>query len=346
LASSFPLERENNEIGPRLFQEQGHVAYRCNERWEEKIWHLETDSFMEQQAGKISTFDTPPRVVMLKNNLLFSLPNDLIRLIFKYLTLKELGNFDKAILSHSLRSQFIETLKGHEILFLEKIACSSILLRWLGFRSILITSITIAEYYSNQCLPLISRNASSLRAITILATYCSDEIEQSLFSSLARCPHLQSISFKMINGEAIQTLFLTNGTQRVIPNLKTIKLNHCYFPTNQTVLLIASSCPSLQHLNLSNCAHVSDLEIEVIIQRCPHLLSLELTATAITDLSVHQILGAYLPGLEILTLTNCLGVSLAAKAAALRLISLPQIQSNLPDVQLLGSRSIRKAVSG
>jgi hypothetical protein len=67
-----------------------------------------------------------------------------------------------------------------------------------------------------------------------------------------------------------------------------------------------------------------------------------LAHTAITEISVHQILKAY-PNLQMLALNNCAGVSVATKGTVLRKFALSQLQSNVSEMQLMGTICLRKA---
>jgi hypothetical protein len=279
--------------------------------------------------------------------MLFLLPIDLLRFILKFLTLNELGLFDRVIVSHSPRSQFLEALRGHEILLLEKISCNARILHWLTTRHISVSTIVISEYISSSCLPLILQNKLSLQNIKFLET--CDGVDQEVLCALSQCAHLDSLSFSLchqINDESVQLLLEPQGDPkaRKMKSLKSLEFVNCSSLTNQTALHIALFCASLQHLNLSGFVHLSDLEIEAIVQGCPQLASLDLSRTAITEVSVRRILDSY-PQLHTLILSNCVGVSNALKVTALRMISLPQIYSTVPELQLLGTISLRKAFS-
>jgi hypothetical protein len=59
---------------------------------------------------------------------------------------------------------------------------------------------------------------------------------------------------------------------------------------------------------------------------------------------VHQILRAY-PNLQMLALNNCAGVSVATKGTVLRKFALPQLQSSVSEMQLMGTICLRKALT-
>jgi hypothetical protein len=295
--------------------------------------------------------------------MLFALPIDLLRVVFNYLQIEEFAKLDRSLLSHSLRPLYTEALTGFEILSLEKIPCNFRLIKWLTSRRILVTSINFSEYAPSAGLPFFAANRSCLQAVKFFST-CHVDVNNDIFIPLRECSRLNTISFDschQISDEGVQILLEPTTEQaedveqvedeasvptphREVLKLKTLEFNDCSLVTNQTLAHIASHCPTLNQLGLSGCDLVDNTEIEKIIQGCPLLLSLDLSKTSITDTAVLQILEAY-PNLQTMTLFNCNGVSLAVKAEVLRRISLPEIQSEMHEIQLLGVRSLRKALS-
>jgi predicted DNA-binding protein with PD1-like motif len=303
--------------------------------------------------------------------MLFNLPTDLLRFVFDYLNLKELGQLDRSTLSHSLRPLLTEALTGYEILSLGKVYCNQFLLEWLTSRRILVTSITLSRDSSSVAQAFFASNRSSLHSFKFFGS-CNVSLDDSAFFYLRQCPHVKSISFVScvdLTDERLQTLLglesLSKATSASVgatqetkisatttstcqyeffSSLKTFEIVSCLGLTNKTAILIAHACPNLQHLNVSGLRLVANPEVEVIIQRCPHLLTLDLSHSIIGDVSVHLILESY-PNLQTLGLQHCDHVSLIAKFQALRRVSLRAIQTDVRQVQLRGTTSFRNALS-
>jgi hypothetical protein len=290
--------------------------------------------------------------------MLFSLPIDLLRVVFDYLSLKELVNLDRSILSHSLRPLFTEALTGYEILSLDKLSCNCLFLEWVTSRRFLVTCANLSEYSSSIARAFFAANRSSLRVIKFFGS-CGELLDDSVFTYLKECPRLNTISFDTcgrITDDGVQCLLTeapttetmeettSSNSKEFLSSLKTLEFSDCFSLTNKIATFVAQTCPKLHHLNLSGIDRLADPDVDAIIEGCPLLLSLDLSKTSITDAAVRQILEAY-PNLQTLTLYNCNGVSLATKAEVLRRISLREIQTDSRQLQLFGANSLRKALS-
>jgi hypothetical protein len=273
--------------------------------------------------------------------MLFSLPIDLLRVVFDYFNLKDFAQLDRSILSHSVRPIFTEALTGYEVLSIRNISCTCLLLEWLTSRRILITSVTLSEYSSSIAQDFIAGNRSCLQSMKFLED-CNEDLDDSVFTHLKECQNLNTISFEscdQITDKGLVTLL-----QNEFFSLKTLELSDCSSLTTEIATVIASRCSQLQHLNLSGCGLVADANVEAILRGCPILLSLDLSKTSISEASVRQVLTSY-PNLQSLGLTDCENVSHATKVEALRRISLRAIQNEVRQVQLFGVRCLRKALS-
>jgi hypothetical protein len=297
------------------------------------------------------------------------LPVDIFRLIFEYLTLPAISRLDCAFTNHQTRSLYLTALAGVSLPELTTLPCSSLLLHWLQKRRILIHTLIIAEYDHNTT-QLVQQNISTLCSVKLLNATTPDSRAyfqpispipntsapsspspspsapaDDLFSLLSSAPHLTILSLEdcqMITQGHI-SLLLTG-----IAQYKTLLLSNCSRLINEVVTLIAQSpsCRQLEHLGIGSLSFLSPQDLQLLTVSCRAITRLDISKgdRALSDDVVPLLLDAY-PHLQELTLFNCINISLRMKARVLSAISAPQLSSASPDLQLLGARSLRKALS-
>jgi hypothetical protein len=300
------------------------------------------------------------------------LPVDIFRLIFEYLTLPTISRLDRALTHHQIRSIYLTALTGYPLPDLKKIQCTSLLMHWLHQRQIFIHTLIIGEYDSNTTR-LIQQNHSTLRSIKLLnsntpptrayfnqsppppenifsppsthspASFSSPAEE--FFIALSTAPLLTTLIFEdcqMITDAHLFTLL--HGTA----HFKHLNLSNCSQLTHIALTLItqSTSCQHLEQLSLASLSSLSNHDLELLPLSCPFLTHLDLSKgdTTLSDDIIPILLTAY-PNLQALILYNCTNISLRMKAKVLRTVTVPQLSSSDPELHLLGSRSLRKALS-
>jgi hypothetical protein len=276
---------------------------------------------------------------MQQRDLFTFLPLDLLRTILNYLTMKEIGIFDNAILNDQSRSIFFQALHGFALGLRNKLNNPSEI-KWLLSRRVSLTELGIQPCdqidFQENCVALISQNRGTLRTIEFPNSYFRNDF----FSVIILCPKLTSINFEgssYLTPDAIATLVESQC------QLTSLNLSRCQV-TSEAINLISQRFPKLETLMLNNLRFVSETEVASFIQGCPQLRAIGLSGTSITDQSITAILEAY-PNIELLLLENCHRVSLTGQFAVMRIVIPRHLMSSDPSKQLLGTQSLRRVLS-
>lgn len=110
-----------------------------------------------------------------------------------------------------------------------------------------------------------------------------------------------------------------------LPNLTTLVL-HSSLISDDTIILIAKSCPKMIDLNLEGCHRITDVGLIQVAQYCRDLEDLSLSfCQTITDKSMEKI-GEYCKKLKSLDINACLSInSIGVKYLAMKCLTLEKL---------------------
>jgi hypothetical protein len=278
-------------------------------------------------------------------HLFAAFPIDVVRVILQYLTMKELGRFDSALLNADCRSVFLQSMNGLGIVDINQRSTKQQEIPWLLSRKISLTNLSLAAvsgfnfemylHHQRECEELILQNKNSLQSIAV-----HNGLSVRFFSVLNSCQNLTSISVEgcqVVNDEIIASLL--EGKQ-----IRSLSLSSCVGLSSHAVQLIAVMCPKIEHLTLKSLRFVTDAGVAAIIKGCPNLQTLDLSGTPITDVSIPLLLRAY-PNIEAISVEDCHSLSSAGKLSLMTTVIRRQLYDRDPTMHLKGVQTIRLFLS-
>jgi hypothetical protein len=284
---------------------------------------------------------------------LFSLPTDLLPLIFSFLSPKELCCLDSSILNHTDRPIFLSALiqrftkksifhfhKSIDEYFTsisiihEKEPSIDSYASWYRCRRIPVTTLTL---FNTSCPPeMISMNINYLTNIKFVNICLGNED----VVALGRCLNLKNLFllhvFSLVDGE--RSIF-----QNLSPSLEDLGL--CNFSLSRVDFeAIPRSFPSLKSLELSSMEGVGDEELRILVEHFPFLRSLRLCYLDITEESV-KMLRNHRPRISSIGLRSCGTVSDESVLSILREFTIPTLlNSRDEDLQLSALENINHSL--
>lgn len=119
--------------------------------------------------------------------------------------------------------------------------------------------------------------------------------------------HFDVILIEMYNNNLSETML--NTIFYTLPSLEILSLRNCKLVTNQTILIITSSCLNIRKLDLASCDKITDIGIIAIADKYPFLEDIKLSFLhLITDISMLR-LANYCNKLKSIDITACKNIS-------------------------------------
>jgi hypothetical protein len=248
---------------------------------------------------------------------LFTLPADLLPLIFSFLSPKDLCRLDSAVLNHTDRSIFLPALsqRFYNVSDLSGDGRTKLMIDWYLCRRIPVTTLDLRSVGASKVITLISINSKTLKEITLYAISLILQDAPALVLALGDCSTLKKVT---INQCAISSgLDLSS----ILPKVTGI----------ETLPLIF---PSLKFLNLSYLFDLGDVQLRRLVESSPSLRSLRLSnLVSITNESVRMLM-SHLPRIPSIGIRSCSGVSWESALPLLREITIPTIFNSDGDEEL------------
>jgi hypothetical protein len=272
---------------------------------------------------------------------LFSLPTDLLPLIFSFLSPKELCCLDSAILNHTDRPLFVSALiqrftkesifhfrKCYKLLTITSIISNiqdkereepsmDSYASWYRCRRIPVTTLTL---FNTSCPPeMISMNINYLTNIKFVNICLGNED----VVALGRCLNLKTLSLCDVSTDDGESSIFQNLSS----SLEYLKLSD-FILFRAEVEAISRSFPSLKSLELSSMEGVGDEELCILVEGFPNLRTLRLSYLIdITDDSV-RMLRSHRPRIPLIAIRDCDEVSVASTLSLFREFTISTILSN------------------
>jgi hypothetical protein len=265
---------------------------------------------------------------------LSELPTDIYRILFEYLTLKELVTFENANTSSDTRSLFLSALDGMTLSILDERPLTKRAMQWILLRNISMKVIVFYDF-GHEGVELVSKYRSTIQSVS-----CSDHVTLDQFD-LGHCPSLKSLSLQASYGHSelkgnIDRLLSPNPQLRILDLSDPACMRKKPFPV-RTIDSITEYCPNLTHLFLKNISWVRDKSIPDLIAGCPNLMALDLRGTNVTQSQTIRLLIDSLPRLCYLAHSS---LGQVMSELNLRKIALPAIFSEDVEAQELGVRGL------
>jgi hypothetical protein len=170
------------------------------------------------------------------------LPQDILRLLLSFLRLKEICDFDSALLNHELRSLYLSATQGHRLIIYSCIYTTFNHLAWVLDRGMLAHDMQIDEF--GPFRELAFRSMTVLTRLSVFSLDISDsELEQ------LNCPNLLCLT--CVDCAAITSrglgAFLSHCR-----NLQRLDLGNTLSPSSDLIPIITAHCTNLRHLYISN----------------------------------------------------------------------------------------------
>lgn len=260
---------------------------------------------------------------------IFSLPREILRVIFEYLPLPDLGILDIALVNRKLRSIYLTALDG---LIIPRYESSSreigenIFLNWLIKRKIIAIQIILYSFHA-KILQFI-RNCRN--KIKFLSNYgCS--LSAQFLCEVSPFPSLNEI---ILNNYNIYSLDLLGQFLRLNPQLQSIRLLHQLTP--KFINTISYCCPNVKYLDFSGNRWFDDTCIVELVQgNLNNLISLNIADTGVKqDVSIQLILDTY-PNLHFFSFFGCTDSSILYRSCLHQVVS-PALNSMNWEMQILG----------
>lgn len=278
---------------------------------------------------------------------LLSLPSDILLILLAYLFPKDRCLLDSAILNHSYRPIFLQSLFDFydspsytQSLLLIKQGCPS-QIAWHRFRKLSIKRIRIwssDETWSDHLRTF----QSTLTHISLL----SQHLIYSELDILRECPHLQVLEFCQCRLPASYTFTEHIRQFSQVPSIR-IETYFNYSTDFQYVrtstVVTGLSFPSIFCLYLTRL-NVVDVELRSIFLACSSLQSLHLIDVAIEDETL-LLLPTICPSLRTVHIRQCERVSFEAMLSILRHYTIPNLMNLDPPKLEVEIDSFREGLS-
>lgn len=224
------------------------------------------------------------------------LPREIFNLILQYLNIKELSNFDQAVLNHTLRPQYLSAIRN---LIIEEYYAPApwpepgTNLEWIMTRGVLPLKITL-NHYKPEMTELVNFSR------TFFNTLCLGDrkFPLDLFCSLQECPSLTNLQLNhcdSVTTEMFNNFLLFN------PQLESLMITRqSSFDLNSCLLI----CHHLKYLDLPYNYWINDDFVSQLCGAKFDLYSLDLSGSFIGNTSVQLLLDTF-PNLHYLCLIDC-----------------------------------------
>jgi hypothetical protein len=265
------------------------------------------------------------------------LPQEVFQMILQYLPLSDVSKMDMAIVNHSLRPQFLDTLNGMLIPSFEDNE-----FEWMMLRNIIPQTFHQHHCDDHHCLaqshidivPFLLKVRNHLEFLTL------DGISKSDFRKLGAFPELKIFGLSLLGSPiSLKSLVRFFGLN---PQIEQITLNYSLFNYNSTLITsLAPKWPNLKYLNLSNNLWFNDYCVAKLAQSNLNLLSLDIGSTDVQqDGSLLLILNAF-PNLQHLSFEECEDISREMREFCLRNVAIRSLRSHDLEVQVVGFEDLR-----
>jgi hypothetical protein len=227
-------------------------------------------------------------------NLLRDVPRDLFRMIFQYLSLQELIDFDKSLERNKvMSSSLFDSLKGF---VLPEVDTSNDFERiWIFDRQVLVATLELDGTSSTREYELIFRSQKTLKSL-----YLKYEVDANFIASrICNFPSLTVLSFRAcqtLEAEVISSLL------KLQPQLLSLSLSNMTQLSAELLEVIVEYCPNLHELTLEYNKWIDDDSITLLTKGCRKLKYLDIVGTLICEDDTLRLLIQSFPELNSISL--------------------------------------------
>ena len=215
-------------------------------------------------------------------NIFNSLPQDLHRCIFQFLTLREIGLFDSAVTNSALRPSILASIAQFSPSDNSDVLRSKDFVSWVSHRKISLSTLYVHSSTKEMdfiCL-LLSQTPSRLRELSFHGCASLSNFGLS---------HLQGNLQNLLSADLSFCTSLTDSGLQVLSksfHLRSLNLRRCWKLTSEGINLLTQKCRKIQFLCLSGC-NISDECVSSVCENCPDLRGLDLSdCTSVTDVGL------------------------------------------------------------
>jgi hypothetical protein len=309
----LPLEESDNSVEALLGAFQRIKNFKKSRMSD---WYCNSSSLPHTTLPLDTT--TPKK----KELMLFFLPDDLLPLIFSFLSPETLCLLDCAILNHTYRPFFLSGLIRSfpkKNVIRTNTWCPQSMFDWYVCRRISVTEIFLIKTISSA--EIYSMNSHSLENLVFIEVHLSNE----LLLAISQCWNLKLLSFSNCS---FPPSFEITSIVKNLKHLESFRVNNMMTPLSRQVIeSLSRSCPSLMTIDISFVQGMGDIELLCLIRGCPHLRTLSLSGVGITDNSVRMLMNHH-PAIPLICIHSCAGVSWENLVSLLRGNTIPRIFNN------------------
>jgi hypothetical protein len=269
-----------------------------------------------------------------------SLPQDLFRYIFKYLTLDTLVKLEKVFLQNQqLAAHFASSLSG-SVIADDFDPYEEQKYEWVREHGILLQHLRI-DVPTRENFELLTRSRATLESLHLSNSY--GEPCNSDMNSLLHIGNMPLLTYLSIESCDYLDCDITSQFLKLQPQLEFLRISGMDHLSADLLTVLTSFCPNIKHLILADSEWVTDETIPLLTQGCRQLKSLDIKSAEIRNDSTIRLLITSFPSLCSLE-THYDNFSDEVKLLILRQIIFRAILSEDPDSQCMGLKSFQDNV--